>query len=107
MKWVTRERPKTDRIACPWLIRRFINPEFTFVRARTVLSVAVHPHAHSFDSSSVPFTNELNQCTFEMLFDRCCLNDDAALARWAPTVHGAHVEVDIDTEPAGRQIETR
>ena len=51
MKWVTRARPKTDRIACPWLIRRFIDPdaEFLYVPREEVLAVAEREGAHSFD----------------------------------------------------------
>jgi hypothetical protein len=52
MKWVTRERPKTDRIACPWLIRNFIDPdaEFLYVPADQVLEVAGREGAHSYDA---------------------------------------------------------
>ena len=52
MKWVTRERPKTDRIACPWLIKKFIDPdaEFLYVPADQVLEVAEREGAHSYDA---------------------------------------------------------
>ena len=56
MKWVTRERPKTDRIACPWLIKNFIDPdaEFLYVPADTVLEVAEREGAHSYDAPEAP-----------------------------------------------------
>jgi hypothetical protein len=56
MKWVTRERPKTDRIACPWLIRRFIDPEaeIVFVPSAKVLSVAREIRGRSFDAPRCP-----------------------------------------------------
>lgn len=103
MRWVTRERPKTDRIACPWLIRRFIDPdaEFSFVPASTVLSVAEQEQAHSFDAPGATFTHDGNWCTFEVLIDRYGLTDDAALVRLARIVHAADIDSDIDTDAAG------
>ena len=58
MKWVTRERPKTDRIARPWLIRNFIDPdaEFLYVPADQVLAVAEREGAHSYDASGAQYT---------------------------------------------------
>ena len=103
MKWVTRERPKTDRIACPWLIRGFIDPdaEFIFVPASKVLSVAGHEDAHSFDAPGATFNHDGNRCTFEVLIDRFHLNGDPALVRLARIVHAADIDMDIDTDPAG------
>jgi hypothetical protein len=71
MKWVTRARPKTDRIACPWLVRRFIDPtaEILYVPADQVLEVAEREGARSFDAPSAEFTHQGNQCTFEVLID--------------------------------------
>jgi hypothetical protein len=59
MKWVTRARPKTDRVACPWLIRRFIDPdgEILYVPADQVLSVARREGARSFDAPDAEFTH--------------------------------------------------
>ena len=58
MRWVTRERPKTDRIACPWLIRRFVDPdaEILYVPADQVLDVASRTGARSFDAKGAEFT---------------------------------------------------
>jgi hypothetical protein len=103
VKWVTRERPKTDRIACPWLIRRFIDPdaEFIFVPRSKVLSVAQHEEAHSFDSPGATLTHDGNRCTFEVLIDHFGLDDDPALVRLARIVHAADIDTDINTDPAG------
>jgi hypothetical protein len=103
MKWVTRERPKTDRIACPWLIRRFIDPEaeFLFVAAPEVLSVAERDRARSFDAEGAEFTHENGKCTFEVLIDRFGLAHDAALVRLAKVVHAADIASDLETDPLG------
>jgi hypothetical protein len=76
MKWVTRQRPKVDRIACPWLIRRFIDPEaeFLYVPAEEVLAVAQREGGHSFDAKGATYTHrQLDDgsqwCTFETLID--------------------------------------
>src|SRR6266404_2427360 len=60
MKWVTRERPKTDRIACPWLIKNFIDPEaeFLYVPADQVLAVAEREGAHSYDAPGAEFAED-------------------------------------------------
>src|SRR5881275_2935918 len=59
MKWVTRERPKTDRIACPWLIKNFIDPdaEFLYVPADQVLEVAEREGAHSYDARNAQYAD--------------------------------------------------
>jgi hypothetical protein len=103
MKWVTRVRPKTDRIACPWLIRRFIDPdaEFLYVPADQVLRVAETEGGRSFDAPDAEFTHRAGKCTFEVLIDEFGLGDDTALARLARIVHAADIEVDLRTDPAG------
>lgn len=103
MKWVTRERPKTDRIACPWLIVRFIDTdaEFLFVPAESVLAVAEREGAHSFDADGAEFTHEGNKCTFEVLIERFALTDDYALVRLAKIVHAADIASDLHTDPLG------
>jgi hypothetical protein len=103
MKWVTRERPKTDRIACPWLIKRFIDPdaEILYVPSSKVLSVAQHEEANSFDAPGATFTHEGNKCSFETLIDHYELHTDPALVRLARIVHAADIDNEIDTDPAG------
>jgi hypothetical protein len=103
MKWVTRARPKTDRIACPWLIRRFIDPEaeIVFVDPERVLTVAAADGAHSFDAPGAEFTHRANQCTFEVLIDEYHLGDDAALRRLAAIVHAADIAEEVHTDALG------
>ncbi len=103
MKWVTRERPKTDRIACPWLIRRFIDqePEFLYVPRAEVLTVADRDSAHSFDAPGAEFDHRDGKCTFEVLIDHYGLGGDPALARLALIVHAADIDSDLGTDPLG------
>src|SRR5438132_482259 len=103
MKWVTRERPKTDRIACPWLIRRFIDSdaEILYVPADRVLEVAEQEKAHSFDAPGAEYTHRDGLCTFEVLIREFGLGEDPALVRLARIVHAADVGEDVDSEPVG------
>ena len=106
MKWITRERPKTDRIACPWLIRRFIDPdaEIVFVPADQVLAVAAAEGGHSFDAKDATYTHRGSKCTFEVLIDEYHLETDPALVRLARIVHAADIASDIDSDPIGRGL---
>ena len=103
MKWVTRARPKTDRIACPWLIQRFIDPaaEILYVPHADVLAVAASEGAHSFDTDGAEYTHRDNQCSFEVLIDEFHLADDPALVRLAAIVHAADIDSELDTDPLG------
>ena len=103
MKWVTRERPKTDRIACPWLIRRFIDPdaEIVYVPRDKVLDVARRYDAHSFDAPGAEFDHRGGKCTFEVLIDHFQLSEHAALERLARIVHAADIDTDLGTDPLG------
>ena len=100
MKWVTRERPKTDRIACPWLIRRFIDPEaeIVYVAPDQVLSFAAETGARSFDAPQAEFTHRDGKCTFEVLIGEFGISDPA-LDRLAAIVHGADVAGEEGTTP--------
>ena len=103
MKWVTRARPKTDRIACPWLIRRYIDPdaEILFAAPGQVLATAVELGGRSFDSPGADFTHRGNQCTFEVLVEEFGLGGDPALARLAAIVHAADISEDLHTDLLG------
>jgi hypothetical protein len=103
MKWVTRERPKTDRIACPWLIRRYIDPqaEILYVPRGEVLEVARREGGHSFDAPGAEFDHRDGKCTFEVLIDHFRLGGDAALERLARIVHAADIESELETDPLG------
>jgi hypothetical protein len=103
MRWVTRARPKTDRIACPWLIRRFIDPdaEIVFARPGEVLDAAQRDGAHSFDAPGAEFTHRDGLCTFEVLIEDFGLGENPALARLARIVHAADIEDGLDSDPLG------
>ncbi len=103
MKWVTRARPRTDRIACPWLIRRFIDPDavIEYVPPDDVLMVAERDGARSFDAPGAEFGHRDGKCTFEGLLEDFHLTDDPSLARLARIVHAADIAADIDSDPLG------
>jgi len=90
MKWVTRERPKIDRIACPWLIARFIDPdaEFLYVPAVDVMKTARETGATPFDVPNVDYGHHGDKCSFDAFVDRHRLTDPALL-RLAQIVRGA------------------
>ena len=92
MKWITRERPKIDRIACPWLIARFVDPspEFLFVPAEEVRSRAEATGAIPYDVPQVELTHEGPLCSFDAILKKYelrdpCLADLAAIVRGADT----------------------
>lgn len=89
-RWVTREKPKVQRIACPWVIRRFIDPhaEFFFVPDRDVLSVASAMHATPFDVPEVEISHRWEKCSFDALLDAFHIQD-ATLRKLAVIVRGA------------------
>ena len=103
MKWITRARPKTDRIACPWLITKFIDPaaEILYVPAGQVLDTARDQDAVSFDAPGARYDHRGGKCTFEVLIDEYGLGDDPALMRLARIVHAADISADLDTDPLG------
>jgi hypothetical protein len=103
MKWVTRERPKTDRIACPWLIRRFIDTdaEIRYVPADQVLAVAEREGGQSFDAPGATYTHRGNASSFETLIDEFDLAGDPALVRLAHIVHAADIDEDLHTDALG------
>jgi hypothetical protein len=100
MKWVTREHPKTDRVACPWLIRKFIDPEaeIVYLPPDEVLSRAERDGATSFDAPGAVYAHRGNQCTFETLVDAYGI-DDPAIELMARVVHGADVSEDVGATP--------
>jgi hypothetical protein len=107
MKWVTREHPHTDRIACPWLIRRFIDPdaEIVYVPPDEVLDHADREGATSFDAPGATYTHRDGLCSFEVLVEAYGLGGDPALALLAKVVHGADVSEDADLTPQSRGLE--
>ena len=103
---MTREHPRTDRIACPWLIRKFIDPdaEIVYVPAGDVLTYADREGAISFDAPGARYTHRDGMCSFETLIAEYHL-DDPALALMARVVHGADVSEDADATPQSRGLE--
>ncbi|MDR6787583.1 rhodanese-related sulfurtransferase [Sphingomonas sp. BE138] len=104
--WVTRARPKVDRIACPWLIRRFVDPDarFLFVAPGKVLTVAAQQQAEPFDIADerVFWTHRGERCTFDVMVETFGLDAHEPLMRLATIVRGADTDrVDLVPEAAG------
>ena len=104
MKWITRERPKIDRIACPWLIRRFIEPEAVFLFAPTerVFAIAAETGAIAYDiPGAEPFSHDGELCSFDAFLKKYQLTDPA-LGQLAVIVRGADTaRLDLAPEAAG------
>ena len=103
MKWITRERPKIDRIACPWLISRFIDKdaEFIYVPANDVLKVAAEHDAILYDVPNVEFSHVGELCSFDAFLNKYQLSDPA-LQRLAVIVRGADIDrLDLAPQAAG------
>lgn len=102
-RWVTRERPKIDRIACPWLIRRFIDPEAQILYAPTpqVFAVAERERAIAFDIPGAQFSHVGDLCSFDAFIERFALRDEP-LGIVAEIVRGADTDRhDLAAESAG------
>ena len=100
MKWITREKVKVDRVACPWLIKKFIDPEagFLFVPADKVQEIAELEGAIPFDVSGVELGHHEGKCSFEAIIEKYRFNDPAILLL-AQIVHGADVSEDLYGRP--------
>src|SRR5262250_1731417 len=105
MKWVTRARPKVDRVACPWLIKRFVDPqaEFLYVPTDQVMEVAKREGAIPFDVENVELGHHGSECTFDAIIRKYNLTDPA-LQRLAVIVRGADTEAK-DLTPESRGLE--
>ena len=103
MKWITRERPKIDRIACPWLIARFIDksPEFLYVPADQVLRIAEDTGAVPYDIPGVEMSHVGELCSFDAFLKKYELTEPA-LQRLAAIVRGADTSrLDLTPQSAG------
>lgn len=100
MKWITRQNASVDRIACPWLVKRFIDPaaEFLYVPAAEVAQVAEREGAIPYDVAGVELGHVDGRCSFESIIRKYSLHDPA-LDRLAQIVHGADVTADIGLRP--------
>jgi hypothetical protein len=107
MKWVTRSHVHVDRVACPWLISRFVDneAEFLFAPASQVKAVAEKTGAIPFDAmGQVELDHHEGRCSFESIIVKYELKDPALL-RMAKVVHAADVAPDIDKDPIARGLE--
>ena len=103
MKWVTRERPKVDRVACPWLIKRFVDPqaEFLYVAPQEVMVTAQREGAIPFDVANVELGHKGAECSFDAIIKKYNLTD-RALLRLALIVRGADTSAkQLTPESAG------
>lgn len=100
MKWVTRKNANVDRVACPWLIRRFVDPHatFLFVPADEVMTVAQREGAVPFDVKGVELGHVDGRCSFESILLKYRLTDPA-LGILGRIVHGADIPAEITIEP--------
>ena len=102
-RWVTRERPKIDRIACPWLILRFIDPkaEFLYVPSREVFATAAKEKAVAYDIPGAPFEHNGEACSFDAFIKRFALSAPG-LEHLAEIVRGADTSrLDLTPQSAG------
>ena len=106
MKWITRSHVHVDRVACPWLIKRFIDnqAEFLFVPQSQVDQLAAESGAIPFDAPGVELGHHEGRCSFEAIILKYGLKDPALL-RLAQIVHSADVAADIDRDPIARGLE--
>ncbi len=106
MKWITRSHVHVDRVACPWLITRFIDneAEFLFAPKTQVNQVAKETGAIPFDAPGVELGHREGRCSFESIILKYDLKD-AGLQRMAKIVHAADIADDIDTDPMAHGLE--
>jgi hypothetical protein len=103
MKWITRERVKVDRVACPWLIRRFVDPgaEFLFVPVAQVIEIAAREGATPFDVADVELGHHGQECSFEAILHKYDLTPDPALVLMGKIVNGADTDNSLWQQPEG------
>ncbi len=106
MRWVTRSRVHVDRVACPWLIRRFVDSEaeFLFVPKMEVQRVASETGAIPFDAAGAELGHHDGMCSFEAILVKYQLTDPA-LSRLARIVHAADVSADLHTDDVAPGLE--
>jgi hypothetical protein len=101
MKWVTREHVHVDRVACPWLIRRFVDPEaeFVFVPPDQVMEVASRTGAIPYDVKGVEFGHHGKECSFDAILKKRGPASDQALTLLARIVNGADTDNSLWNQP--------
>ena len=107
MRWITRERVKVDRVACPWLIRKFIDPaaEFLFVPADQVMIDAARLDAIPYDVPGIELGHHGQECSFEAIVKRYGLADDPALVLLGKIVNGADTDNTLWHQPEGAGLQ--
>src|SRR3974377_552868 len=107
MKWITREKVKVDRVACPWLIRKFVDlqAEFLFVPTDQVMAVAERESATPYDVKHVERGHPGNECSFEAILKKYNLTSDPALVLLGKIVNGADTDNTLWAQPEGPGLE--
>lgn len=103
MKWITRERVKVDRVACPWLIKKFIDPkaEFYFVPVDKVMEEAQRLGATPYDVKGVELGHHGKECSFEAILKKYSLTNNPALVLLGKIVNGADTDNTLWNQPEG------
>jgi hypothetical protein len=103
MKWITREHVKVDRVACPWLIKKFVDPqaEFLFAPADRVAAVAEREGATPYDTSGAELGHHGKECSFDAIIKKYGLSKDPALVMLARIVNGADTDNSLWHQPEG------
>ena len=107
MKWITREHVKVDRVACPWLIKKFVDKdaEFLFVPTDQVMEVAEREGATLYDVKNVELGHRGKACSFEAILKKYHLTNDAALVLLGKIVNGADTDNTLWNQPEGPGLE--
>jgi hypothetical protein len=107
MRWITRERVKVDRVACPWLIKKFVDPnaEFIFVPADKVMDEAKRLDAIPYDVKNVELGHHGKECSFEAILKKYNLTGNAALVLLGKIVNGADTDNTLYHQPEGPGLE--
>jgi hypothetical protein len=107
MKWITREHVKVDRVACPWLIKKFIDQdaEFIFVPADQVMGEAARLNAIPYDVKGVELGHHGKECSFEAILKKYALTEDGALVLLGKIVNGADTDNTLWNQPEGAGLE--
>lgn len=107
MKWITRAKVKVDRVACPWLIKKFVDAdaEFLFVPADQVMLIAEREGAIPFDVAGVELGHHGKECSFEAILKKYGLASDPALALLGKIVNGADTDNTLWNQPEGAGLE--
>jgi len=107
MKWITREHVKVDRVACPWLIKKFVDPdaEFVFVLGDQVMAEAARLGATPYDVPNVELGHHGRECSFEAILKKYDLMGNPALALLGKIVNGADTDNTLYRQPEGPGLE--